>query len=216
MLAISVLRWTWGRTNASSKSRKREIKTLQWASGLLRLRLVPPPLSRFNAANVSTIRCQWVPCQKSLSQRPQTKNSSQPAVGPGRDALAQGFLGDAAQLAAAAHAARPAEREAELAEDQRQLLGDAQRRRQPEGGNDPVAQEAAFHQHAVRGQDRGRQRPRLAQQFVVGDVRLPGRLVAGRPQPPGQPAQAGIAQEQDRRGLGERAVGKAWLVASCS
>ena len=116
------------------------------------------------------------------------KEFIEPAVGPGRDPLAQDLLGAAAQLTAAAHAARPAEREAKLAEHQRQLLRNAERGRQPERGNDPVAQEAAFHQHAVGGQDRGRNLPRLAQQFVIRDVRLPDRFVAGCPQPPGQPA----------------------------
>ena len=44
--------------------------------------------------------------------------------------------------------------------------------------------------------------PRLAQQLVIRYVRLPGRLVARRPQPAGQPAQPRIAQEQDRHWLG--------------
>ena len=92
--------------------------------------------------------------------------------------------------------------QAKLAEHQRQLLRDAQRRRQPKGGNDPVAQEPALHQHAVRRQDGGRHAPRLAQQLVIRNVRLPGGLVAGGPQPPRQPAQAGIAQEEDGRWLG--------------
>lgn len=46
----------------------------------------------------------------------------QPEVGLRRDAVAQGFLRDVAQLAAAAHAARPADGEAKLTEYQRQLL----------------------------------------------------------------------------------------------
>src|ERR1035437_2988447 len=126
----------------------------------------------------------------------------QPAVGPGRDAVAQGFFGAAAQFAAAAHAARTADREAELAEHQRELLWNAQRRRQPEHGNDSVAQEPALHEHGVRGQDSGLSLPRLAQQFVIRYVRLPGGIVARRSQPPGEPAQTSIAQEQDRHWLG--------------
>ena len=46
--------------------------------------------------------------------------------------------------------------------------------------------------------------PRLAQQFVVRNVRLPGGFVAGRPQPAGQPAQAGVAQEPDGGWRGAR------------
>ena len=46
----------------------------------------------------------------------------QPAVGLRRDAVAQRFFGDTAQLAAAAHAARPADGEAKLTKHQRQLL----------------------------------------------------------------------------------------------
>src|ERR1035441_7573733 len=88
-----------------------------------------------------------------LVAAPAHEEYSQPAVGPGRNALAQVFLGPVAQLAAAAHAARPAEREAKLAEHQRYLLRNLQCRRQPEGRNDPVAQEAPLHQHAVRGED---------------------------------------------------------------
>ena len=81
MLAISILRCPRRRTRASSKSFKSKIKTLRLFLRPLRVTASPcrfnaSTLQRFNADNVAIILCQWVPCQKSLSQRPQTKNSS--------------------------------------------------------------------------------------------------------------------------------------------
>lgn len=123
----------------------------------------------------------------------------EPAIGARRDAVADLFLGDFDQFAAATHAARVAAgigfRKIQFGADEAKLFLDGKCRRNPDRVDMAMGYEAAIKKKAVGGDDAGVEVLGFGDEIRIGDVLGPERFAAGRAQPAGKAAQSGVAND---------------------
>ena len=123
----------------------------------------------------------------------------EPAVGARGDAVADLFLGDFDQFAAATHAARVAAgvefRKIQFGAREAQLFVDREGWWNPNGVDMAVVYETTVEKKAVGGNDRCAETLGFSDEIGIGDVLGPERFASGGAQPAGEAAEAGIAND---------------------